>query len=91
MTMISYGEQTLPIQAKTKVRYSILVDEISFMNGQILCEYYGVQVDMDDESKQIRYITTNQEAILELLERLESGMVTPVTLYDVVSDWVEYA
>ena len=89
MTLIAYGERTLPTAQNSRVEYSILVDEISFMSGQILCEYYGVQVKQDDKTEQIRYITTSQEAIQELMESLENGIVTPVTLYDVVTDWVQ--
>ncbi len=89
MTLLAYGERTLPTRQCLKVEYSILVDEISFMSGHILCEYYGVQVKQGDSVEQIRYITTNQEAIQELMGILKDGMVTAATLYDVVSDWVE--
>jgi len=89
MKTLTYGEKTLPLENPTQIRYSILVDEVSFMSGHILCEYYGVQVEMGDQCEQIRYVTTSQKAIQELLELLEKGDVTPVSMYDVVNDWVQ--
>jgi len=69
-------------------RYSILVDEAAFMAGHILCECYGVRVDTDTESAEMRYITTSQSSITGLVAALQRGMVKPPGLRRAVERWL---
>ena len=61
-----------------KLYYSLLEDE-----GE-----YGVQVTMGEEAMSLRRITSVREDALSLLCALRRGTVTPVTLKDVVEDWL---
>lgn len=88
MTKVLCGKQMLPTNEQQALEYSILVDEVSFMSGQMLCECYGVQIDLEEESAEVRYITTNQNAISDLIDWLRLGFVTPRALREVVDDWL---
>ena len=68
--------------------YSILVDEMDV--GTFSCESYGLQVTElgSGEKCEVPHITTSISRIDELSQLVMAGGVTPVTLADVVSDWL---
>lgn len=49
---------------------------------------FGVSVQYEDESSYIPHITGDKEKILHLIYLLQRGNVTPVTLWDVVEDFI---
>ena len=64
-------------------QYYILVD------GGLSCESYGVKVaGPDGEEASVPNITVSVERIDQLLELLRRNCVSPVTLRDVVLDWL---
>ena len=68
-------------------RYAILVDEMAV--GGLCCESYGIKVTgPDGESAAIANITVSAARIDELAELVRRNQVSPVTLRDVVEDWL---
>ncbi|WP_297197270.1 DUF6514 family protein [uncultured Flavonifractor sp.] len=68
-------------------RYMILVDEMTV--GGMSCESYGVRVTgPDGECAEIPNITVSAGRIDELVDLLRRNQVSPVTLRDVVDDWL---
>lgn len=51
-------------------------------------EKYGIRILCEQETACIRGITDSQCGILSLLDRVMEGLVTPITLLDVVEDWL---
>ena len=69
-------------------QYYILVDEME-LGGGLSCESYGVKVaGPDGEEASVPNITVSVERIDQLLELLRRNCVSPVTLRDVVLDWL---
>ena len=68
--------------------YSILIDEMDV--GPFFCESYGLQVKEQGSGEvgAVPHITTSISRIDELCELVLAGGVTPVTLADVVRDWL---
>lgn len=68
--------------------YSILIDEMDV--GPFSCESYGLQVKEQGSGEicSVPHITTSISRIDELCELVLEGRVTPLTLADVVSDWL---
>lgn len=68
--------------------YSILIDEMDV--GPFSCESYGLQVKERESGETciVPHITTSISRIDELCELVLAGGVTPLTLEDVVSDWL---
>lgn len=68
--------------------YSIIIDEMDV--GPFACESYGLRVAErgSGEICAVPHITTSISRIDELCERVLAGGVTPLTLEDVVSDWL---
>lgn len=68
--------------------YSILIDEMDV--GLFSCESYGLQVREKEsgETGIVPHITTSISRIDELCELVLAGGVTPLTLADVVNDWL---
>ena len=52
------------------------------------CEYYGVKITDGGEDTVLRNITVSQRNIQSLGTLLVDFSVTPVTLRDVVEDWL---
>lgn len=68
-------------------RYVILVDEMTV--GEMNCESYGVRVTgPDGDCAEIPNITVSAGRIDELVDLLRRNQVSPVTLRDVVDDWL---
>lgn len=67
--------------------YYVVIDEMDV--GAFSCESYGLRVaEQGGESARIPHITCSIARIDELCERVTTGAVTPMTLRDVVSDWL---
>lgn len=49
---------------------------------------YGIRVSYGTELVDMMDITTEKEAILQLLNAMYLGFVTPVTARDIVEDWL---
>lgn len=59
------------------------------LGGGLSCESYGVKVaGPDGEEASVPNITVSVERIDQLLELLRRNCVSPVTLRDVVLDWL---
>ena len=69
--------------SQLEVTYSILVEETD--DG----EEYGIQVETKAELIQIPAITPLQKQILSFADQLLQGFVTPVTVKDILLDWLE--
>lgn len=65
------------------IQYYILTEKL---NNQT--EVYGTQVEYLEESKTVHAITRSRDRIIALLDRLRRGAVTPLTLLDVIEDWL---
>lgn len=73
---------------KTPWRYALLAEDIEA--GGLQCESYGLLVH-DTQSGQetaVRHITTNARQALVLLATVAQMEVSPVTLSDVVEDYL---
>ncbi len=80
-------ELLLENQAGQGYRYSILVDEM--MVGGLCCESYGLKVvGPDGDWAQVPNITVSVSKIDALAELVRRNQVSPVTLLDVVEDWL---
>lgn len=69
-------------------RYGLLVEDIE-VDG-FHCESYGMVVtdEATGEEARRRHVTVNAQEAMELLRLLARNAVTPVTLADVVEDWL---
>ena len=65
------------------VKYYLLEDAAGSIAQQ-----YGVFLECGSEQVSLPGITVSQSRILALLDTLMSGSVTPVSLRDVVEDWL---
>lgn len=73
--------------AKGRIYYYLLCQQF---NG---FESYGIEVvlrcDGRRESAELRHITTSPLRILDIVSKLQRNLVTPCTLYDVITDELE--
>ena len=51
-------------------------------------EQYGVLVEYQDEQCSVPAITASKEATLSLIELMIRGAVTPVSVQEIVEDWL---
>ncbi len=74
--------------AARRYDYYITVDQVKM--GQLPCESYGVKIveQGGGEAAVAAHVTCSQSRIDELSELLLRNGVTPVTLKDVVCDWL---
>ena len=81
--------KTMGIEKALDNEYAILVGEM-VVPGGFACESYGVRVasKLDSDREEIPDITVSISRIDELMELLVRNEVTPVTLRDVVEDWL---
>lgn len=49
---------------------------------------YGVRIEMEGEEASAADLSPSRQRVWELAEKLVRGIVTPVTLRDVVDDWL---
>ena len=73
---------------KGRYVYSILVDEMDV--GRFFCESYGVSIRdaVTGQRAAVPNVTASIPRIDELMELLIRNEVTPVTLRDVIDDWL---
>lgn len=73
---------------KRRFDYYILIGEVD--TGQFFCESYGIKITQPEEDAAcaIPNITTSAARIDSLLELAMANVVTPVSLSDVVADWL---
>lgn len=65
------------------VKYYLLED-----TAGSIAQQYGISLECGSEQASLPGITVSQSRILALLDTLMSGSVTPVSLQDVVEDWL---
>jgi hypothetical protein len=70
-----------------EIRYSLLCEDAA-KTGPLGCELYGVEVKMGEEVASRPRLTASRKSVTALLDRLALGGVTPVSLCDVVDDWM---
>lgn len=68
--------------------YYILIGEID--TGQFFCESYGIKIVRSDSTSicEIPNITTSAARIDGLVELVLTNKVTPISLRDVLEDWL---
>ena len=68
--------------------YSIIIDEMDV--GPFSCESYGLRIREQERGEEciVPHITTSISRIDALCELVLAGGVTPLTLEDVVNDWL---
>ncbi len=68
--------------------YYITIDEMEV--GAYACESYGIRITRQDggESEAVHNVTCSIARIDELCELVVGSGVTPLTLRDVISDWL---
>ena len=68
--------------------YFITVDDLS-VGSTLICESYGAAIRYGDGTyTAVRNITTSAVQIEEMLRLFQESLVTPETLYNVVSDLI---
>ena len=68
--------------------YLLRVEDLSY-RGEVIGECYGVGVrSTEGEEAFVDRVTVSYDRISALLELLTRNEVTPVTLQDVVEDWL---
>jgi|GEM_PF-1565046 hypothetical protein len=68
--------------------YFITVDDLS-IGSTLICESYGAAIRCDDGAyAAVRNITTSALQIEQMLELFQKSLVSPETLYDVVTDLI---
>lgn len=78
---------TAPAAALRPCRYGLLVEDIE-VDG-FHCESYGVVItDPTGATARCRHVTVNAARAAQLMELLVRNGVTPITLADVVEDWL---
>ena len=88
MKILEYTKRTLP-KTDTEITYSVIVDELKNDDGITAAESYGIAISISPENeKLIRGITTDCGEIIRMIEKFAECSVTPITLYDVVIDWL---
>lgn len=89
MRVLDLGTLEKSSQARERRwRYELLAEDIE-VDG-FHCESYGVVVtdEVTGETARCRHVTVKAKDALELLSTLSRNAVTPVTLSDVVEDWL---
>lgn len=78
------------ITEEITIVYYVTIDELTDAATGIVLETYGVGVTIVEsgESEVIPNVTFSKTGILSLINLLSHHLVTPVTLTDVVYDWL---
>ena len=92
MNKIEICRKTLDLESGHTVTliYSITIDEWEYPISGIIHEYYGVSVMISEgaEDACIQCVTLSERKAYTLIDVLAENYVTPVSLYDVVHDWL---
>lgn len=74
------------------IRYYLLSEPVYENHGDMLCENFGIKIeatcDEDQDSIEKTNITTDRTHIESLLQLLIRNTVTPISLEDVLFDWL---
>jgi hypothetical protein len=84
MREVWIGRQTV---AKRNYDYYILVREMKKESG-VYGENYGLAISSGDERAEVRDITVSADRIRHLATLLMVQTVTPLTLCEIVEDWL---
>ncbi|NLA85983.1 MAG: hypothetical protein GX847_01615 [Clostridiales bacterium] len=70
--------------------YFVTIDDLTDTTAGIILESYGVGVTICEsgESSVISNVTFSGTGILELINLLADHLVTPVTVCDIIDDWL---
>ena len=69
---------------------TVVYSVISEYDNEFMCDMFGVSVRIEEsgEERKLAGITSLADEAFQLASVLINGKVTPVTLKDVVSDWI---
>lgn len=68
--------------------YYVLIDQME-VNGGFACESYGAKIASSNGAHaDVPHITTSISRIDELMTLLTKNLVTPISLNDVIADWL---
>ena len=70
----------------SQFKYYVTADELSDADGEIEVEAYGVGVSSGAEESNARALTMSHKKAERLAGRLAAGLVTPVSLRDIIED-----
>lgn len=76
--------KTIQIRGRA-VNYFLITEFIQ--DGKLV---YGFRLNYGEEEIMIRNLTSSFEAVRKLLDMLVCGEVTPVTVPDIVEDWLAW-
>lgn len=78
-----------PEETSTLVYY-VVVNDLKDFSKNLTYEMYGVGITIIEtgETELVSDVTFSKTDILSLLKLLSDNLVTPVTVHDVVSDWL---
>lgn len=80
------------VEHPIKLEYYKIINEDEFMNGEN--SKYGIKIvktqyiddDAKVEDKTIKYLTSNEEKVNDILKILKDNEVTPIAVQDVICD-----
>lgn len=77
-------------EKESTIVYYVTIDELNDNTAGIVLETYGVGVTICEsgESAVIPNVTFSKSGIFSLIDLLANYLVTPVTVCDVVNDWL---
>ncbi len=75
-----------------RTEYYLLIEEIQ-VGDTLLCENYGIRLcllhgDHPEESVAVSCVSPDSKKITKLMDLLIRNLVTPITLADVLEDWL---
>jgi hypothetical protein len=75
---------------ESTIVYFVTIDDLTDVASGIILESYGVGVTIcqSGESAVIPNVTLSKTSILTLVELLSAYLVTPVSVGDIVDDWL---
>jgi hypothetical protein len=82
-----FKSAVVPIGEGIEVKYSVVSEEAA-PDRALGCEMYGVQIEMGEETAVRPNLTASLLSVSALIDRMASGGVTPVSLNEVVDDWL---
>jgi len=75
-----------------KLNYHLIAEDVSGNDGELVFENYGISICLESEGKEenivVPNITVDALRIQELLVLLSENLVTPVSVLDVIEDWL---
>ena len=86
--LLEVGRRRIDLGERGEI--TVVYSVISEYDSDFMCDMYGVSVRIDEsgEEEKLAGITSLADEAFELASVLINGKVTPVTLKDVVNDWI---